>query len=258
MSDELQCEQRGRVAILTLNRPERLNAFRAATARLLWTNLDRIAADSSVRVVVITGAGRAFCAGADLKSLSGDDGPLDSDWGSPRGMIDLPMRLRALPQPTISAVNGVAAGGGFGMAMATDFRIASENARFGAAQIKTARIADAGLTYFLPRMLGVEKALSLTLTGRFVSAREALALGLVSEVTAPEDLMERVLAFADELARGPRFAMQLSREAVYRGYESSLDDALQFEYDGLKSASTHPDVQEGTRAFIEKRDPHFA
>jgi len=258
LSDEVLYEERDRVALITLNRPERLNAFNPATARAFWSCFERIAARERVRVVVLTGAGRAFCAGADLKSLGGVDGEGDDDWGSPRGMIDIPIRLRALGRPTICAVNGVAAGAGLGIALAADFRIAGESARFIAAQIRTARVPDAGLTYFLPRMLGIERALGIALTGRPVTAAEALSLGLVGEVVAGERLMARALSLAEELARGPALAMRLSRDAIYKGAESSLEQALEREHAALIEASAHPDVEEGTRAFLEKREPRFA
>lgn len=261
MQDEILFERRDRVALVTLNRPARLNAFAPRTTRALLALLARIAGDEDVRVVVLTGAGRAFCAGADLKSLAGEDdraGEGDDDWGSPRGMIDLPLRLRALPQPTICAINGVAAGAGFGMALGADMRVASESAELIAAQIKTARVPDAGLTWFLPRLLGTERALRVLLTGRAIAARDALALGLVGEVVPDAELLEHALALADELARGPALAMRLTREAVYRGAESELDAALDVEYEALVRASAHPDVAEGTRAFLERRAPRFA
>ncbi len=246
-------ERRGRVALLTLNRPERLNAFAAATARCLWPLLDEIAADDALRVVVLTGAGRGFCAGADLKALgSGDD-----DWGSKRGMIDIPARLQALPQPSIAAINGVAAGAGFGVALGADLRIASESASFIAAQIKTAQVPDAGLTYFLPRLIGVERALRVALTGRPIPAREALEMGLVGEVVAPDALLERALALAEEIARGPRLATRLTRRAIHLGASSSLEAALDEEYRALVEAHGDPDAAEAIRAFVEKRPPRF-
>ncbi|MFM7735073.1 MAG: enoyl-CoA hydratase/isomerase family protein, partial [Alphaproteobacteria bacterium] len=169
MTDDVLLERDGRVALVTLNRPQRLNAFTAATARALFGALDEIAADDSVRVVVLTGAGRAFCAGADLKALGGSDGVRDDDWGSPRGMIDFAVRLRALPQPSIAAVNGVAAGAGFGMALSADLRVAGQGASFVAAQIRTAQVPDAGLTWFLLGRVGTERTLRVCLLGRPVA-----------------------------------------------------------------------------------------
>lgn len=257
MEEPILYEQIGAVAILTLNRPESLNAFSPAMARLLWATLDRIGADPSVRALVLPGAGRGFCAGADVKRFPGIGSEPDNDWGSPRGMIDLPVRLQALPQPSVCAVNGDAAGGGFGVALASDFRIASETARFGAVQIRRGVMADAGLTYFLPRWLGVEQALRLMLTGRMISAAEALALGLVGEVVAVDRLRDRALEFAAELARGPRLATRLTREAVYRGLDATLEESLDREHEGIRACFQGPDVREGALAFVEKRPPVF-
>lgn len=249
-------ERRGAVALVTLNRPDRLNAFDAATTRSFLAVLDAVAADRDARVVVLTGAGRGFCSGADLKALA-DTGGRDMDWGSPRGMIDIPVRLRELPQPTICAVNGVAAGAGFGIALAADLRVASEDASFIAAQVRTAQVPDAGLTWFLPRLLGTERALRIALSGRPIGAREALELGLVGEVVAPADLCARAFALAGEIAAGPRLATRLTRRAIHRGAESSLDAALDEEFAALVEANRDPDVAEAIRAFVEKRAPRF-
>ncbi|MBY0278815.1 enoyl-CoA hydratase/isomerase family protein, partial [Candidatus Binatia bacterium] len=184
-------ERHGAVAILTLNRPERLNAFAASTSRALVAHLDAVRRDDTIRAVLLTGAGRGFCAGADLKALGGADGTRDDDWGSPRGMIDLPLLLRDLPQPSVCAVNGVAAGAGFGLAMATDLRVASTRASFVAAQIRTAQIPDAGLTWILPRLLGAERAARVCLLADTIGAQQAHALGLVGEVVPPEELPAR-------------------------------------------------------------------
>ena len=250
-------ERRDAVAIVTLNRPERLNAFSAATNRHLLAVLDEIAHDDGIRAIVLTGAGRGFCAGADLKALAGADGPRDTDWGSPRGMIDLPLRLRALPQPSVCAVNGVAAGAGFGLALATDLRVASSTARFVASQIQTAQVPDAGLTYILPRLLGTERALRVTLLAEPIAADEALALGLVGEVVAPELLLPHGIALAQRLAALPRAATRIARRIVYRAMDSGLETALAFEYAGLVEANRDPDVAEAVRAFTEKRPPRF-
>lgn len=257
MSDDVLLERDGRVALVVLNRPQRLNAFTAETARCTWAVLDEIAGDDRLRAVVLTGAGRAFCAGADLKALGRSDGVRDDDWGSPRGMIDFVSRLRALPQPSIAAVNGVAAGAGFGMALAADLRVAAEGASFVAAQVRTAQVPDAGLTWFLPRMIGLERALRVCLLGRPIPAAEALALGLVGEVVPDADLLPRALELAREIASGPKAAIRLSRRAVIEGAESDLESALAREHRALVEANRSPDVAEAIRAFVEKRAPRF-
>ena len=207
MNDDVLLEREGRVAVLTLNRPQRLNAFTAATARRMWELLDAIAGDDDVRVVLLTGAGRAFCAGADLKALGGSDGARDDDWGSRRGMIDFATRLRALPQPSIAAVNGVAAGAGFGMALAADLRIASTDASFIAAQIRTAQVPDAGLTWFLPRLAGDQRARALAMLAPQIPAEKAKEWGLIWDVVDDAALMTTATEIARKLADGPTLAL---------------------------------------------------
>ena len=246
-----------RVCTITLNRPERLNAWTRQMHLDLREALHRAGADPEVRAIILTGAGRGFCAGADLKALGGADGARDSDWGTPRGMIDLPLLLRDLPQPSVCAVNGVAAGAGFGLAVATDLCVASTNASFVAAQIRTAQIPDAGLTWILPRLLGAERAARVCLLAETISAEDARALGLVGEVVAPGHLMPRALDLAERLAALPRTAVRLTRDALAHGMTSDLGAALQREYDGLIEANRDPDVAEAVRAFAEKRPPRF-
>lgn len=256
-ADLVLVERRGAVAVLTLNRPERLNAFAAPLNRRLVALLAEIAHDPAVRAVVLTGAGRGFCAGADLKTMAGADGVRDDDWGSPRGMIDLPLLLRDLPQPSVCAVNGVAAGAGFGLALATDLRVASSAARFVAAQIRTAQVPDAGLTWLLPRLLGDERAARVCLLADEIDAPQALALGLVGEVVAPDTLLPRALDLAERLAALPAHAARLTRRALRHGAIADLESALAFEYDALLEANRDPDVAEAVRAFAEKRAPRF-
>jgi len=256
-SEHVRLERHGAVAVVVLNRPERLNAFDAATSRRMHAVLDEVEADDGVRAVVLTGAGRGFCAGADLKALGGADGPRDDDWGSRRGMIDVAARLHALPQPSVCALNGVAAGAGFGLALATDLRVASSEARLLAAQIKTAQVPDAGLTFFLPRLVGLERALRIVLLADPIEADEALAIGLVGEVVPPGELMQRALQLAQRLASGPRLATRLTRAALHQGAETDLETALEREYAALVEANRDPDVAEALRAFAENRPPRF-
>jgi 2-(1,2-epoxy-1,2-dihydrophenyl)acetyl-CoA isomerase len=253
-------ESGGGIARITLNRPDRLNSFTDAMHADLRDALAKVKADAALRALLLTGAGRGFCAGQDLSEREVPEGmePVDIGATIERNYKPLVLTLQALPMPVVCAVNGVAAGAGLGIALAADFRIASDSARFIAAQIRTARVPDAGLTYFLPRMVGIERALGIALTGRTVTAAEALSLGLVGEVVPGERLMARALSLADELARGPALAMRLTREAISKGADSSLEQALEREHAALIEASAHPDVEEGTRAFLEKREPRFA
>lgn len=243
--------------MVTLNRPEKLNSIDLPTAAEIAAVLHKVAQASEVRAVVLTGAGRAFSAGGDMKTLDPGDSPVESKeiiYGYFGAMI---RSLRSIRVPVIAAVNGPAVGAGCELALACDFRFASENARFGEVWIRLGLIPALGGTYLLPRLVGLEKALELILTGRFVDAEEAARIGLVSKVFPQDLLLPEAKAFAKKLAAGPSLALQAAKEAVYRGLNSSFAAELEILPYIQSLLRTTADHREGVRAFLEKREPCF-
>ncbi len=216
--------------------------------------------DREVRVVVITGAGgRAFCAGADVQNLQNraeEATPMEQR-RYVQNAQKLTMAIRQLEKPVIAAVNGVAAGGGCDIALACDIRIASEKAKFGEVFAKIGLFPGTGGTYFLPRLVGIAKALELIWTGDVIDAYEAERLGLVSQVVADDQLMTETLAFAERLSQGPPLAISLAKTAVYKGLALDIHSALEYAATAESITLTSDDHREGVTAFREKRAPHF-
>ena len=248
------------IATLTLNRPDRLNALGDTLREDLLDAVTRSAADPEVRVMILTGAGKGFCAGGDVKAMNEA-----KEAGRERPLLDkiTPSRDRTLlamresPQPIIAAINGAAAGAGMNLALGCDMRIASTAAKFSQAFVKRGLHPDWGGTYFLPRLVGMARACELTFTGDVVDAAEALRIGLVSQVVAPEELMPTVQALARKIAAGPPVAIRLAKRALYRNAESGLREALEFETFAQNACFETEDAREGIRAFVEKRPPSF-
>ena len=244
------------VAVLTLNRPQNLNAFNNTMLAELADALDRARQDEGVRAVVLTGAGRAFSAGQDLKDV-----PDPSPGAFYRHLAErynpVVLRIAEMPKPTLAGVNGVAVGAGCNIALACDLRIASTEARFGEVFVNIALVPDSGGTFFLPRLVGLARAMELVYTGRIIGAEEAERIGLVNRVVPPERLMEETLSLARTLAQGPTRALGLSRQALLYGLTHSLREALEFEAFCQDALSLGHDYQEGVRAFVEKRKPQF-
>ncbi len=248
------------VATLTLNRPERLNALGDTLRDDLYDAVTRCAADADVRVIVITGAGRGFCSGGDVKSMSerneGASAAAFSEKFAPlRDRIVLAMR--DCPKPIIAAINGAAAGAGMSLALACDMRIASSAAKFAQAFVKRGLHPDWGSTYFLPRVVGMAKACELIFTGETIDAAEALKLGIVSAVVAPDELMAESRKLAAKIAAGPPVAIQLAKRALYHNLEVDLRAALEFETFAQNVSKETEDAKEGVKAFMEKRAPVF-
>lgn len=248
------------VATITLNRPERLNAL-SPQLRLDFKNALEVADTSNeVRAIIITGAGRGFCSGGDVKAMneaneSGTAGPLNDKIAPVRDQVVLAMRNS--DKPVIAAVNGPAAGAGMNIALACDIRVASDTARFGQTFSRRGLHPDWGGTYFLPRIVGMAKACELIWSGKMIDAEEALHLGIVSEVTEPGVLLETAQALALSFAAGPPIAIRLAKRAMYRAMDSSLREALEFETYAQNICRDTEDAKEGIRAFVEKRDPDF-
>jgi len=251
---------RDRIATLTLNRPDRLNALGDTLREDLYDAVMKCTADADVRVLVITGAGRGFCSGGDVKSMSersesGTTPAPTERWAPVRDRVILAMR--DCPKPIIAAVNGTAAGAGVNLALACDLRVASRAAKFSLSFVKRGLTPDWGGSWFLPRAIGTAKAFELLLTGDAIDAAEALELGLVNAVTEPEALMDRTYALARKIADGPPIAMALTKRAIHHNQEVDLRAALEFETFIQGVARETEDYKEGVKSFMEKRAPVF-
>ena len=248
------------IATLTLNRPDRLNALGGSLREDLYDAVTRSAADPEVRVMVITGAGKGFCSGGDVKAMgeakAGQrERPLIEKIAPGRDRTLLAMR--EAPQPIIAAVNGAAAGAGMNLALGCDIRIASTAARFTQAFVKRGLHPDWGGTYFLPRVVGTAKACEMIFTGDVIDAAEAERLGIVSRVVAPEELMHTAYELARRIAAGPPVAIRLAKKSIYANADLDLRGALQVETMAQNICFETEDATEGIRAFGEKRAPVF-
>lgn len=249
-------EKSNGVAVLTLNRPDVLNAFNEQLSSDLISAFEAAASDADVRAIVLTGAGRAFCSGQDLKDISDD--PDRSLADSIRRRYNPLIRLmRSIPKPIIAAINGAAAGAGLSLALACDMRFASEKAKLIQVFIRIGLVPDSGSTWFMPRLVGYARAFELCATGRDLLAQEALEFGLVNKVTSPETLMEYTLIFAQRMATAPTASIGRIKEMLNRAMSSDLESALLFEEEMQEQAGQSYDYQEGKQAFLEKRQPRF-
>ena len=255
-------ERHDRVMLLRFNRPARMNAMGGSLMRELLEGIEEGVRDDGVGTFVVTGEGRAWCAGADLE----DAGQRQERGAAPErraGELDTlgPGRsilaIHGCGKPTIAAVNGAAVGGGFGLCGAFDLRIASERARFGTIFIKRALAADFGLSWFLPRMVGAERAAELFYSGRIVDADEALALGIVSRVVPHERLVEESLALAARVANQPPTALAYTRRMLRHAQWATLEQHLEFEWPLQRQLLRGPEFAEAVAAFREKREPDF-
>ena len=249
----------GGVGTLTLNRPEKLNAFAGEMRREIADALDALEADSAIRVIVITGAGRAFCAGADVAYMAqlietGDATAMAALVEAGRRVV---MTIRRSSKPVIGAINGVAAGGGANLALACDVRIASDRAMLAQSFNRIGLHPDWGGTYFLPRLVGPAKALELMWDALPIDANECLKLGLVNRVVPHELLQETVATYAAGLAAKPALSLALTKRAIYDSLDHSLPEMLDYELDAQLQCFRTPDAAEGIGAFVAKRAPVF-
>ncbi|MCC6381385.1 MAG: enoyl-CoA hydratase/isomerase family protein [Dehalococcoidia bacterium] len=252
------------VATITLNKPERLNAFDDQMLGEWHQAIARADADRDVRAVVITGAGRGFCSGMNVAQEAQGGGLLRTEQTvvhRRRTLRDrvhpIPRALIQLEKPYIAAINGAAAGAGMDMATMADIRFASSTARMGMTYVRMGLIPGDGGCYTLPRIVGTARALELIWTGRLFSAQEALEMGYVTAVYEPDELMPRVQAFAARLAAGPATAIQLAKKLVYRSTQIPFDEHLDMAQLAMTIAQSTEDAREGPRAFVEKREPQF-
>ncbi|MGE0388374.1 MAG: enoyl-CoA hydratase/isomerase family protein [Gammaproteobacteria bacterium] len=270
--EDLTYEVRDGVGLLTFARPQVMNAFRRQTQREFVEVLAEAEQDPDMRCLVITGAGRAFCSGADLKDLAGGRGGEDwterQDHGAPRQRIASAKAasshfyagrvLESFSKPTIAAVNGYCVGGGMMFALPADIRIASEQARFAVIFTRRGLTPETGVSYYLPRLVGQEMALLLTYTGDMIDGAEAQRIGLVSRVVPHDRLMEETMALARRIAAGPTVQLTFAKMQVRLGMQVSNPEVnYAMEAWGLQSAAATEDYLEGHRAFYEKRDPKF-
>ena len=249
----------GPVGTLTLNRPDRLNAFFGSMRDEIAEGLDRLSSDDEVRVVVITGAGRAFCAGADVAYLDGllEADAIDEATALVKAGRRIVKTIATMPKPVIAAINGAAAGGGANLALACDLRIASDRAAIGQTFNRIGLHPDWGGTYFVPRLVGPARAAELFFLADMVDAREAERIGLVNRVVPHERLIPEVRALATRLAAKPRLSLQLAKAAVRKSLEASMDEMLDYEIKAQRACFRSAEAREGVRAFVEKRKPDF-
>lgn len=253
-------EQDGGALKITLNRPDKLNAFTDTMLDELIDAFNRANDDVNIRVVVLAGAGRGFCAGQDLASAV-ERGARNGNFSYSEHLRahynPLILGMRSLRKPIIGAINGVAAGAGMSLALACDYRIAAENASFIQSFVKVGLVPDSGSTWMLPRVIGLTRALDMMLSGRKVSAQEALEMGLVNTVVANEVLLETANKLAQEFANAPTQTIGLIKQAVEYANTSTLEAALNMEADLQDQAAGTADHGEGIMAFLEKRPAQF-
>ena len=247
------------VAVITLNRPQVMNAFGGTMREDLLGRLEAVASDPRVGCVVITGAGNAFCAGGDIASMAAlqaadDVAPIAQRMEIGAAVVQ---RIRSMPQPVIAAVNGAAAGAGLNLALACDFRHASEAAKFSASFVKIGLIPDWAGHYLLTRLVGTAQAMELMMTGERLEAAEALRLGLVNRVWPTAALMDSVMQRAQALASGPRDAIAAIKQGTYLGSTGTLEAVLAFEKEHQCRLFLGGDAREGMQAFLDKRSPVF-
>ena len=263
MSDDiLLIERRERVAILTLNRPESLNALNTALQDSIGEACQELRNDDDVWAVVLTGAGRGFCSGVDLRGApeDGDRQPGRQERLDVYGWIGrLAMAVyRTLDKPIVAAVNGVAAGAGMSLALACDMRVGTDKTRFKVVFIERSLSPDSGTSFFLPRIVGYSRACDLVYTSRFVEAEEAYRIGLLDRLVSSDRLMDEALEIANQIAFWPPVAMQATRRVLQQSMESTLEEQLRNEVFGLSFARRAPhDMQESRDSFLERRPPRF-
>lgn len=251
-------ERRGAVALVTLNRPETLNALSSALVAEFIAIVRSLEGDPSVKAVVLTGAGKGFCSGMDIGDMGNADRPKSHlVWPRPRYDLQPATLLRGLNMPVIGAINGVAAGAGMSIALSTDIRIMSDQSRMVPLFIKRGLMPDMGGNYLLQKIVGTQKALEILWTGDALPPDECLRLGLVSRVVPQAELIAAAVALGEKFANKPSVAVALIKRHVYRAESVSLETDLEFGSFGQERLMTTKDFKEGYRAYLEKRDPKF-
>ena len=253
---EIKIEQLGGICLITFNRPKVYNSFNKPMAMALQETLDECAKDENIRAIVLKGEGKAFCAGQDLAEVTDPEGPaLKSIVGEHYNPII--SRIRAIEKPVIAAVNGVAAGAGANIALACDIVFAKKSASFIQAFSKIGLIPDSGGTYFLPRIIGFQKALALMMTGDKVSAEEAEEMTMIYKAVEDEVFDETVMSFAEKLSKMPTRALGLTKRAINSSYNNTMQEQLDLEENLQNEAGQTDDFNEGVQSFLEKRNANF-
>ena len=260
MHEHIDITEDSGITTITLNRPEKLNALAGHMRRDLAEALETAGSDRGVRVVIITGAGRAFCAGGDVAAMAELIERQDSDefsrlLGSARRVIT---GIRQMTKPVIAAVNGAAAGAGCNLAFACDLRVASTRASFSQTFVRVGLHPDWGGTYFLPRLVTPYKACEMFFLGEAIDAAEAKRLEIVNQVVEPDQLMEATQVLAERLRDAPAIALAAAKQAVYMSQSADLEEMLRFEQEAQMRCFESQDCVEGVKAFLEKREPKFS
>jgi enoyl-CoA hydratase/carnithine racemase len=260
LHDEILYRKQSGVAVATFNRPDVLNAFRSTMFTRLVEILADVRDDAAVRVLVITGNGRAFSAGIDLEEQAQLFGGEIDDAAARKALDDLQAitrQMRDLPKPIIAAINGLAVGVGAELGIASDIRLASQDAYFMFAEVKRALFETNGVMYFLPRLVGLGRALEMLMTGDKIPAEEALAAGLVTRVYPTADLLPHAIALAERIAANAPISVRLVKQVIARSYDLGLDEVMRLESDGMIECLYSDDFQEGVHSFLEKRAPNY-
>ena len=261
-SDDLLYEIEGHVATITLNRPDRLNAINGPMLEALSAQLVACQKDANVRAIILTGAGRGFCAGLDLQE-QGERLKQEGDSGVTRGfsLFDWrdapPTVIYRMDKPIICALNGAAAGYGMDMALLCDIRIASENAKMGAVFAKRGVLPESGGTWILPRLIGWHRAAELVFRGRVLDAHESMEMGLLNKVVPHEELMTEARAWAEEIANNAPLSVQATKRMMRLGWDETFEAAVDHIYLQLLPLFQTDDFKEGISSFLERREPHF-
>jgi 2-(1,2-epoxy-1,2-dihydrophenyl)acetyl-CoA isomerase len=252
-------EKENRIAKIILNRPDRLNSFAGKMREEIYLSIKEMGKDENVRVIILTGAGRGFCSGADVEYLAQLN--REKNWEGFRGVLiageKAVSQIRKIEKPVIAMVNGAAAGGGLNLALACDIRIASEKAVFGQTFIRLGLHPDWSGTYFLPRLVGEAKAYELMLTGDVINADEAFRIGMLNRVVPHEELEKVTMELAEKIASYPPTVVRFIKQAAHQSLHSNLQAMLKFEEDVQMVFFKTEDATEGFSAFLEKRKPEF-
>ncbi|WP_066256143.1 enoyl-CoA hydratase/isomerase family protein [Neobacillus drentensis] len=269
---DLYFEVNSGIATITLNRPNSLNAFSIKMIEDWIHALTEVRDNDQIRVLVLTGNGKAFCAGGDIKAIKNNDGFLNKDGHEDKDFSStglnrknslwkyvqrIPLLMEEIDKPTIAAINGDAIGAGLDMSLQCDIRISSDRARFGEGYVKLGIVPGDGGGYFLPRIIGLDKALEMLWTGKIIDAQEAKDIGLVTHIYSHEQFLEETYKFAERLAQGPQQAIRLIKRTVQQGLKTDLRTSLDLVSSYMGLVTEHVDYQEGVKALMEKRKPSF-